>query len=168
MSTQKPPPGTEPKQDGPTTGSANEEMVRKLLQMNPHLRGDGQSTKDVMTVLAQAKGPEQKKAPPPVNTGVLIALGQEVAKLKERLAREHSEVEREARELQQRKQTLETQRKMLPAQACAQVIAALLRIDPNLTQRRPQVLLEQQKAFLDSIGFSVAKLNAAERDQAKK
>jgi hypothetical protein len=160
-----------PKKDAPAGGMATEEMVRKLMQMNPHLRGDGQSTKDVMSVLSksQSMGAGQATAKPaPVTPTAAPNLSVELARLREAYQVALHDFDKDEAALKTLAQDLEKQKKALGGKACEQVIVALLKLDPNLTQRKHQVMLEKEKAFLDSIGFTPAKLIAAERERERK
>ncbi|MCC6809669.1 MAG: hypothetical protein IT381_19725 [Deltaproteobacteria bacterium] len=142
---------------GPT-----EEIVRKLLAMNPHLRGEGQTTKDVMGLVAKNMAQPQA-APEPELKAAAKSLGQAFDAIIAEHAAATAELAKQRAALKAFTETLEAQKKAALVQACQRVVEAIMRFDRDLTERRHQVLLEQEKAFLSSIGFTAQKLVEAER-----
>jgi hypothetical protein len=141
-----------------------EEMVRKLLQMNPHLRGEGQSTRDVLagtqkTVAAAPAAPAA--APKERDLDAMLA----------RMSREQStwtiEHKKQQEALSKRNVELDAIARSAQADACALVIAALLESDPAISKPENKALLVAEKTFLANIAFSVDKLLAAKRKQGR-
>lgn len=77
----------------------------------------------------------------------------------EALRAEHMQAQHDYRDERkkclERQAALEAGKKRMRAQVCAQLASMIRRIDVNLTDKRHQVLLQKEKAFLDQIGFTM-------------
>ena len=161
-------PPKDPQKDGAANnGMATEDMVRTLMKMNPNLRGDGQSTKDVVAIL-HGQAPARPQVSQPASKPVGLNLNVELERVREELGRTLAALKERDTLLRAHTTALAAERKSQPLRACEQIIDIVLALDPNLTQRNHQVMLQKEKPFLDRIGFTHAKLIAAERDRRKR
>ncbi len=155
------------------TPPLTEDMVRKLLQMNPHLRGSGQTTKDVLqSVRARvSRGPAEaappsgtsspkSAAPAPDLDGLLLALSRQ---------RDAETIERKKEEelVATRLRQCDEEERRARAQALELLIDALLEQDPALVRPEHGSLLEGAKAFLARIEFTPDRFLAAKRKRGK-
>ncbi len=138
-----------------------EDMVRTLLKMNPHLRGDGQSTKDVLSVIQT--GVKKPAAAPVTTKANELDLAAEVDKLRARFDAAMGELQAEENELKAALQQTAAERQKARRTVCDTVVQALLRLDRNLAKPEHQALLKKEQAFFSDIGFSIERLIAAGR-----
>jgi hypothetical protein len=139
-----------------------EDMVRKLLAMNPQLRGDGKTTKDV---LADVKG---RTAPPPIAAPASASAARpDLDKTLSELERDHKEHGAEADKrddtLARQLASVGDQANAITAQARELVMRVFLAKDPDLTSAESARILAKEKAFLDRVGFSLEGLLAEKR-----
>ncbi|MCC6806054.1 MAG: hypothetical protein IT381_01410 [Deltaproteobacteria bacterium] len=145
------------------SGGPTEDMVRRLLQLNPQLRGDGQSTRDVVSHMQDQfnAGQQKQAAPAPAKGG--LSLAEEIERLKRAYGERTAGLRDEQAHAKTERAGLAAQRKSVAEQACARVIDALLASDPDLTADATLAQLDAHAAFLKRIGFSQQKLLAAEK-----
>lgn len=160
MSSQGKPPTLPPTQEGGDATSSqrtNEEMVRKLLQMNPTLR-QGQSTEELVHKLNQ-KTPAVPASTAPTARGAstaaeVIDLVAELDALRVEFEQQHHALIQKKRDIEGQQANLLQERKAMRIQVKTELIAAIKRIDRNLTDRKNQQLLAKEQAFLIDIGYS--------------
>jgi hypothetical protein len=133
----------------------SKDVLRKLMQMNPNLRG-GKSTEDLMrqvkTTMKDSGKPGAPAGGAAQKTGTAkgdILDSVLAAKTEFEAASKRYEVE--MKRLQEEKTA--TQQKLL-----LKLIDECLATDPGLTSPKSQYVLQQEKAFLDKLGFSMQKL----------
>ncbi len=159
----------------------SKDVLRKLRQMNPNLQ-DGSSTEDFLknvraTVKSEPKPAAAASKPAaqtlvsapnkPVTPAPAKALPKDLLDAlfaqKQSLDEKSQALESELKRLQEEQKALQEEQKALRSQVCEAFIADCLAIDPGLTSPKSQYVLSQEKAFLDSIGFSVARLVEQQR-----
>jgi hypothetical protein len=133
-----------------------EDMVRKLLQMNPQLRGEGKTTRDVLSSVLGAKPSTEPK---PVKSeatvdGVVARMARDLDAWTLAHKRERDIAAKQAKDLND-------ELNRITALACERMIEAVLAEDPGLVDPQNVALLEKEKAFLAHIGFSISKVLAA-------
>ncbi len=137
----------------------SKDVLRKLMQMNPNLRGD-RTTDDLLQQVKNMK--PQTAAPRPVNPSSAATAAQTppagngdvldvVLEARAQLDRETKRIEAELKRLQDERAAF--QQKLL-----GKLIDRCLAIDPGLTSPKSQYVLQAEKAFLDKLGFSMQKL----------
>lgn len=141
---------------------ANRELLRKALALNPGLRDQGMSsTKALDELVAATVGKSTAKAggKQPAPASGPRTLTETVRDLKRELEEAKKAIAQERAALDQRERALK------PA-ICERFIDAVLAIDPNMTSPKTAFLLNQEKVFLDGVGFNTQKL--VERESRKK
>ncbi len=149
-----------------------EHMVRLLLQMNPHLRGDGQTTKEVLELVRRdaartiRRSPEERAA---ARAAAAPARDLDAAllQLSRRLAADSLTHKKEADAIEAVLEQCDEQERRARAQALELLTAAILEQDPGLSLRENALLLEQEKSFLGSIAFSLEQLFAEKRRRGR-
>ncbi|MCC6808486.1 MAG: hypothetical protein IT381_13760 [Deltaproteobacteria bacterium] len=142
--------GTKPKSDETNEARAaaigvDLETMRKLLAVNPALRGAGDSTQDVLQrVRGKASATESKAAAAPPAQDFFLA----TQALEQRFRGER-------KRLQQAKLALEAEERALIPATLAAFYDSLLAVDPNLTSPKTQYTLKKMQAFLHELGFSM-------------
>ena len=139
----------------------SKDVLRKLMQINPDLRG-GQSTEDLMKqVKTQLKtapqataGQQQKEAP----VATPLAKTQPQGDVYDLVIGAKTEFDREMQRLEFEIKRLQEERSAFGSRLCLKLIDQCLSTDPGLTSPKSQFVLQQEKAFLDKLGFSMAKL----------
>lgn len=153
------PPSGPPPNVAPTAGNAadaartNEEMVRKLLAMNPTLR-QGQSTAELVHKINQKNGVAQPAAP----AAQAVNLVTELEALRVEFDQAQHQVTTERRTAEEQKRQLIAEKSRVRVMVCQELVSAIRRIDINLTDRKNQVLLDKEKAFLAEVGFKMESL----------
>ena len=164
----------------------SKDVLRKLMQMNPALRG-GRSTEDLLRhVKAQmkegaprdatgGKAPAQRGGPGATMTGGAPAQRGSAATggtpvrlgdISAAVTAAKLDFEAQQKRLDAELKRIENERAAFQQRALAALLDACLEIDPALASPQSQRILQQEKAFLDKLGFSAAKL--AERRPLKK
>jgi hypothetical protein len=123
--------------------------VQKAIALNPSLRAQVADAGSLIERLGEAKadGPAvkgQKSAAPRSLTDVVRDLKASLDEQRKAIAVERAALDKRDRELR-------------PV-VCEQLIDAVLAIDPNMTSPKTAYLLQQERAFLDAIGFSTQRL----------
>jgi hypothetical protein len=158
----------------------SKDVLRKLMQMNPTLRG-GQSTEDLMksvkSTLGQSGSAGQTAAAPkavaPAPKTVTAApkttasAPKAVADVLDVVTNARAEFERETQRFEAELKKLKTERDALVSRLCLGVIDQCLAIDPNLLSPKTQLVLKDEKAFLDKIGFTVQKMIERQKTKPK-
>lgn len=158
----KPKPSSGPPPNvAPVAGNAadaartNEEMVRKLLAMNPTLR-QGQSTAELVHKINQKNGGGAAQPAAPATQAVNLVTELEALRVEFDQAQHQLMTERRTAEEQKRQLVAEKSR--VRVMVCQELVSAIRRIDINLTDRKNQVLLDKEKAFLAEVGFKMESL----------
>jgi molecular chaperone GrpE (heat shock protein) len=148
----------------------NEEMVRRLLQLNPQLRGDGKSTKDVLSIIQKttteqpaAGAPPPAERPRELKQTAAIGTAEQIRQIKARYSQRIAALKKEQAEIAAKSKLLASQKKAATDQACHRLIDAILRIDPDLLNRGTQTVMETEAAFLSQVAYSPQKLVAEEK-----
>lgn len=150
--------------EGDTDG-VQADIARKILAMNPALREAGV---DTMTVLEKTKqhGAAQKgaaKAPAPQSGSAPVATTRvvdAVAEIKKSLAADERRLDAEIARLQQEKANLK-------GAALGKLADWLAVNDPDLRSPVTQATLEDEKRFLDGIGWSVKRYIELQKKRPK-
>lgn len=147
----------------------SKDVLRKLMQMNPNLRG-GKTTEDLMRQVKST----MKDAPKPVavqsNTaqkpGSAISPGAARSDILDSVINAKAEFDKEMKRVDAEVKRLTEERVAFQQKALMKLIDECLAIDPGLTSPKSQYVLQQEKAFLDKLGFSMQKL--IERQKQRK
>lgn len=132
-----------------TKPELTEELVRSILAMNPHLRGEGESTKQVL-----AKFQAQQAGPPPAKAPEQRQLHEVIMIARRELSDATLEVERRRRALDAKKSSLIAARRTMGDQARELIVEAFKAYDPTLLKPDHQALVTREKAFLEKVRFS--------------
>ena len=144
----------------------SEEAVRTLLKLNPGLRESlakgGATTIEVTDAAARTV---EGQGPPPASTPprTALSLAEELARIAKTFAAARAETTLREKALAARREALAREARTEAAVCCEELVRALIAVDRNVAQRRNQAILEQEKAFLAEIGFSLERVLAAER-----
>ncbi len=163
-----------------------EELVRKLLQMNPNLRGDGKTTKEVLeTVRGNLSGTPSTPQAAPTSSSAAVgkapnhsppsrpatAAAPDLDGVLLRCSRQH-----DAALLEQKKEddaiaaalrTCDDEERRARQRAHEIMIEAILGQDPGLQRPENLAVIDREKAFLSTIAFTLEKLLAAKRKRGK-
>jgi len=130
------------------------DMLRKALTLNPQMKGN-QSTQEVMTALEKAKlqggTAAASKQATPSPTGSSSAGGEDFADV---VMKQRKRYMTERLRLRDQQAAIEKQIAALGPSVQSHLIAAVHRIDPNMTSPKTKAVLEIEKPFLDEVGFS--------------
>jgi hypothetical protein len=165
-------------------GGASEEYIRKLLQMNPALKGDGMSTNTAVAQLTGAlSDAKDGKAPKAAAVGGTSAAadkigGQTLVQAMENVKRwmsteqaaltgKEAELATQLKALQAEQKQILDAKKSIGERACSLFIERLLAIDPNMVSPKTQSLLDHERAFLTQIGFTPRKVIEVEKKLKK-
>lgn len=150
----------------------SKDVLRKLMQMNPNLRG-GKTTEDLMRQVKSTMNETQKpatlspaqKQPPPKSA---IAGNQQKAggDILDAVSHAKTDFDKEMKRFDAELKKLQEDRAAYQQKALLKLIDDCLAVDPGLTSPKSQYVLQQEKAFLDKIGFSMQKL--VDRQKTKK
>ncbi len=125
------------------------ETMRKLLAVNPNLRGEGDSTQDVLRRMrgsaASPSEKETKKASEHAPSEDIFLAAQAL----------EQRYRAERQRLAAAKRAIEEEDRTLSARMLDTFYDDLLAIDPNLTSPKTQYTLKKMKPFLDELGFSM-------------
>ncbi len=139
----------------------SKDVLRKLMQMNPNLRG-GKSTEDLMrqvkTTMKEApkEAPKPAAAPPPKSA--VAPSGGDKGDMLEAVLKSKHDFDAHNKRFEAELKRIQDERAAYHQKALNQLLDACLVIDPGLTSPKTQYVLQQEKAFLDKLGFSMQKL----------
>ena len=150
-------------QQAPGVG-INKEVLRKAMSLNPTLR-QGQDSTDIMAMLKDANKGRTVAATPessPAKASASTDFSEVVLASKQRLLEDQRRLKEEIGKLQQ-------QERELAPKLRDRLIELVLSIDPNLASLKVQAIMNREKAFLSSVGFSAdAVLDYQAKQKAKK
>jgi hypothetical protein len=149
----------------------SKDVLRKLMQMNPKLRG-GASTEDLMRqVKTTMKGAEPTPAqsaqkPAPQKSPLSAQSGGQKGDVLDAVLEARTDFDAQMKRFDAELKKLQDERVAYQQKLLLKLIDECLAIDPGLTSPKSQYVLQQEKAFLDKLGFSMARL--IERQKQKK
>jgi hypothetical protein len=153
MSDQKKPSWNDALADDQTDLGMSKNMLRALAQMNPNLKGD-KNTEELMSAVQRTLKQPRAEAP---------AAG---AKLSETLTQQKNAYAREMKACDEEQAKLDERRARLRTQVLGRVLDKCVQVD--LEQPEAKQALTVEKAFLEAIGFSAAKLSERKKKQPAK
>ncbi len=144
----------------------SKDVLRKLMQMNPNLRG-GKTTEDLMRQVKSTIN----TSPPPAKQGVSPAAKSSVSApakgdVLDAVLAARADFEQHMKRFEAEQKRLLDERSAYQQKALLKLIDECLAVDPGLTSPKSQYVLQQEKAFLDKLGFSMQKL--VERQKSRK
>jgi hypothetical protein len=137
----------------------SKDVLRKLMQMNPNLRG-GKSTEDLMRqVKSQMKeGPKAADARGESAKSAITTPSSDKGDVLDAVMRTKSEYDTQMKRFDAELKRIQDERTVFLQQALTKLIDQCLAVDPGLTSPKSQYVLQQEKPFLDKLGFSMQKL----------
>ncbi len=150
----------------------SKDVLRKLMQMNPNLRG-GKTTEDLMRqVKSTMKDSGAKPATAAANKpqAPSSAIGGKAAggggDILNAVTAARGDFDKETKRFDAELKRLQDERAAFQQKLLLRLIDECLAVDPGLTSPKSQYVLQQEKAFLDRLGFSMQKL--VERQKSKR
>ncbi|MCC6808717.1 MAG: hypothetical protein IT381_14930 [Deltaproteobacteria bacterium] len=145
----------------------SKDVLRKLMQMNPNLRG-GRSTEDLMRQVktTMKDAPSQKPAsvgvasgkPPPPKSAVQSPQQKGGGDILDAVVAARADFEHQMKRFDAEQKRIQDERAAYQQKTLLKLIDECLAVDPGLTSPKSQYVLQQEKAFLDKLGFSMQKL----------
>ena len=138
----------------PAEDGISDEMVRKLLTLNPALRNQGMNTESTVTMMQRARGSAAAAATsskPAVAARVSESAGGVITAVREmqtKLAAGRAEIDSEMAALHKRRASLN-------AEALAAFTAWLEKNDADVRSPVTQKVIEREKTFFNDIGFTI-------------
>jgi len=143
----------------------SKDVLRKLMQMNPNLRG-GKSTEDLMRQVKSQINDGPKSVDGTARPTGGSAVSAPKGDVLDAVIATKADFDTQMKRFDAEQKRIQEERAAYQQKALLALIDNCLAVDPGLTSPKTQYVLQQEKPFLDKLGFSMQKL--IERQQKKR